>query len=251
MSEGIVDFNRIIATCPNLVPLAEVDFRGSQGGLGRQRALPMRSFNRDKLRKTTPCRFVTETERIKHDQGSRLAWTLSTCIINIGITGFNLDSARDSPVFASGKSLTATQNYSAGSGFTRKEASPHSDYTLASVQVFVQLTEQNEVIGTKGRKLPPNRNKQPFGGHENLPCGNNPLSPTMSRRQTKRPANHGKSSGPSLDRSKGKMKPWNTVDDVPLDEEDECTFVFSRPSSAHAHRSSHASWVYAWTTSPR
>ncbi|KAF9649767.1 hypothetical protein BDM02DRAFT_3113215 [Thelephora ganbajun] len=43
----------------------------------------------------------------------------------------------------------------------------------------------------------------------------------MPRRPKKRSANHGKSSAPSFDPSKGKMKAWNAVDDIPLDEEDE------------------------------
>ena len=61
-----------------------------------------------------------------------------------------------------------------------------------------------------------------------LPCGNNPFSLTMPRRPKKHSASHQKSSAPSFDRSKGKMKPWNTVDDIPLDEEDECAFTSTR-----------------------
>lgn len=83
-----------------------------------------------------------------------------------------------------------------------------------------------------GRKSLPNNNKQPFVLYENPPCGNNQFSPTMPRRPRKHSASHGKTSTPPSDRSKGKMKPWNTVDEIPLDEEDECASTTSR-SSAH------------------
>lgn len=55
----------------------------------------------------------------------------------------------------------------------------------------------------------------------------NPSPPPMPRRPKKRTANHGGNSAPSFDRSKGKMKPWNTIDDIPLDGEDECVFASS------------------------
>lgn len=61
----------------------------------------------------------------------------------------------------------------------------------------------------------------------------NPTSPPMPRRPKKRPANIGNGSAPSFDRSKGKIKPWNTVDDIPLDEEDECGLAFSYPERIH------------------
>jgi len=96
---------------------------------------------------------------------------------------------------------------------------------------------RKQVIGARmsgcERKSLPNKNKQPFALNESLPCGNTPFFPTMPRRQKKHSANHGKSSAPSFDRSKGKIKPWNTVDDIPLDEEDECAFATSRSSYAH------------------
>ena len=76
-----------------------------------------------------------------------------------------------------------------------------------------------------GRGSLANKDKQPFVLHEDLPCGNGPLSLTMPRRPKRHSANHLTTSVPPFDRSKGKIKSWNTVDDIPLDEEDECTSV--------------------------
>ena len=87
-----------------------------------------------------------------------------------------------------------------------------------------------------GRRSLPNRDKQPLGLHEGSPRGNNPFSPTMPRRPKKHSAANQKSPAPPFDRSKGKMKPWNTVDDIPLDEEDECASASSRFPHAYTDR---------------
>ena len=102
-----------------------------------------------------------------------------------------------------------------------------------------------------GRRSLPNKNKQPLALHENSPCGNNPFSQPMPRRPKRRSANNGKSSAPSFDSSKGRMKPWKGADDIPLDEEDECMFAAPSSSCAYTDRNLHLFRFTSRRTSPR